>query len=215
MSRLTQDTAILRRTYQYEAFTLYGLPFQVILVHCRSNVAVLLPHICRNIYGLGCFHFARRYFGNRCFFLLLLLLRCFSSEGLLTLRCDSSSNYRVAPFGNPRIKSCLQIPAAFRSLPRPSSPPRAKASPIRSYLLSYNVYNTLLLCYKPLSHSLIMSMNVVTRWLLRTASQFRSATPEVMLLKLSLKHQAAYLWRLAPERRCSSRTFRYGYLVTT
>ena len=164
---------------------------------------------------MGCFHFARRYFGNRCFFLLLLLLRCFSSEGLPTLRCDSSSNYRVAPFGYPRIKSCLQIPAAFRSLPRPSSPPRAKASPIRSYLLSYNVYNTLLLCHRPLSHSLIMSMNFVTRWLLRTASQFRSATPEVMLLKLSLKHQAAYLWRLAPERRCSSRTFRYGYLVTT
>ena len=91
VSRLTQDTAILRRTYQYETFTLYGLPFQVILVRCRSNVAVLQPRICRNIYGLGYFHFARRYFGNRCFFLLLLLLRCFSSEGLLTLRCVRSS----------------------------------------------------------------------------------------------------------------------------
>ena len=81
MSRLTQDTAILRLTYQYEAFTLYGLPFQVILVHWRSNGAVLQPHDCRNNHGLGYFHFARRYFGNRCFFLFLLLLRCFSSEG--------------------------------------------------------------------------------------------------------------------------------------
>ena len=31
--------------------------------------------------GLGFFHFARRYFGNRCFFLFLRLLRCFSSPG--------------------------------------------------------------------------------------------------------------------------------------
>ena len=31
--------------------------------------------------GFGSFHFARRYFGNRCFFLFLALLRCFSSGG--------------------------------------------------------------------------------------------------------------------------------------
>ena len=31
--------------------------------------------------GLGSFHFARRYFGNRVFFLFLALLRCFSSGG--------------------------------------------------------------------------------------------------------------------------------------
>ena len=35
---------------------------------------------------------------------------------------------RVAPFGYLRIKSYLPIPAAFRSLSRPSSPLRAKAS---------------------------------------------------------------------------------------
>ena len=33
--------------------------------------------------GLGSFHFARRYFGNRCFFLFLRVLRCFSSPGSL------------------------------------------------------------------------------------------------------------------------------------
>ena len=32
--------------------------------------------------GLASFPFARRYLGNRCFFLFLLLLRCFSSAGL-------------------------------------------------------------------------------------------------------------------------------------
>ena len=34
----------------------------------------------------------------------------------------------VPPFGNRRINACLQLPAAFRSLPRPSSPHGAKAS---------------------------------------------------------------------------------------
>ena len=36
-------------------------------------------------FGLGSFHFARRYFGNRCFFLFLRLLRCFSSPGSLLI----------------------------------------------------------------------------------------------------------------------------------
>ena len=37
----------------------------------------------------------------------------------------------VAPFGNLRIDSYLPIPAAYRSLSRPSSPLRAKASSVR------------------------------------------------------------------------------------
>ena len=39
---------------------------------------------------------------------------------------------RVSPFGHARINSCLRIPAPLRSLPRPSSPPEAQASPVRS-----------------------------------------------------------------------------------
>ncbi len=38
---------------------------------------------------------------------------------------------RVAPFGHPRVKGYLLLAVAFRSLSRPSSPPRAKASPMR------------------------------------------------------------------------------------
>jgi hypothetical protein len=34
---------------------------------------------------------------------------------------------QVSPFGNPRIKACLRLPEAYRSLLRPSSPPDAKA----------------------------------------------------------------------------------------
>jgi hypothetical protein len=46
-------------------------------------------------------------------------------------RSDASSTRRVFPFGNPRIRACLQLPAAYRSLSRPSSPAHAKASTIR------------------------------------------------------------------------------------
>ena len=38
--------------------------------------------------------------------------------------------YRVSPFGNLRIKACLRLPGAYRSLPRPSSPLCTKASTV-------------------------------------------------------------------------------------
>jgi hypothetical protein len=39
----------------------------------------------------------------------------------------------VSPFGHPRINDRSHLPAAFRSVPRPSSPPGAKASTERPY----------------------------------------------------------------------------------
>ena len=99
------------------------------------NYAVLTPK-CTH-FGLGSSGFARRYSQNRFFFLFLRLLRCFSSPGLLLSLGDMSSTCRVAPFGYLRINSYVLIPAAFRSLSRPSSPLRAKASTIRPYLAFY------------------------------------------------------------------------------
>ena len=49
------------------------------------NVAVLLPRYCRNNNGLGLSPVARRYWGNHVCFLLLQVLRCFSSLRLPTL----------------------------------------------------------------------------------------------------------------------------------
>ena len=37
---------------------------------------------------------------------------------------------RVSPFGHPRIKACLRLPEAYRSLLRPSSPLCTKASTV-------------------------------------------------------------------------------------
>jgi hypothetical protein len=39
----------------------------------------------------------------------------------------------VPPFGHLRINACLQLPEAFRRLPRPSSAPSAKASTVRPF----------------------------------------------------------------------------------
>ena len=69
-------------------------------------------------------------------FLLLRVLRCFSSPRSPPLQDDRPSACRVAPFGYPRIKGYLHLPTAFRSLSRPSSPPRAKASTVCPCLLS-------------------------------------------------------------------------------
>ena len=44
---------------------------------------------------------------------------------------------RIAPFGHPRIKARLQLPEAFRSLPRPSSAPSAKAFTLCSCSLDH------------------------------------------------------------------------------
>ena len=55
---------------------------------------------------------------------------------------DIPSECRVVPFGNLRIKGYLHLPEAYRSLSRPSSPPRAKASAMRPFLLSLSCLYT-------------------------------------------------------------------------
>ena len=88
-------------------------------------------------FGLASFPFARRYLGNRCFFLFLLLLRCFSSEGFLCIAMDLLCSdgvllRRVSPFGNPGVYGYLLLTPAYRSLSRPSSAPDAKSFSLRS-----------------------------------------------------------------------------------
>ena len=100
------------------------------VLSCR--VPVLQPQTCRNKVGLGSSAFARHYWRNHYCFLLLRVLRCFSSPRSPpdSNRDDALFAQQVAPFGNPRIDSYLPIPAAYRSLSRPSSPSRAQASPM-------------------------------------------------------------------------------------
>ena len=53
-----------------------------------------------------------------------------SMELCIHSRMTGHDPCRVSPFGNPRIKACLRLPEAYRSLPRPSSPLCAKASTV-------------------------------------------------------------------------------------
>lgn len=87
-----------------------------------TNVSVLTTHPtlhhCRG-FVLPCSAFTHRYSRNRICFLFLRLLRCFNSARSSTFRCDLKQ-VRFA-FRNPRINVRMQLPAAYRSLPRPSS----------------------------------------------------------------------------------------------
>ncbi len=110
--------------------------------------------------SLGSFHSARRYSGNRFFFLFLRLLRCFSSPGSPPCVMDSRTDAgvflrRVSPFRHLRIFAHLQLPAAFRSLSRLSSAPSAKASSLCSFLL-----NLPFMAFLPLSRLAWRSMGL-------------------------------------------------------
>jgi hypothetical protein len=52
-------------------------------------------------------------------------------------------HHQVTPFGNLRIKACLPLPEAYRSLSRPSSPVSTKASTLCPLKLDSNVRNQL------------------------------------------------------------------------
>ena len=128
--RGVSDPALLRvpplpSAFPYGALTLSGPLSHAVQVCFGFDPAALLPPASLDLRGLGSCAFARHYLRNHCCFLFLRVLRCFSSPGLPPLRGAMPSAWRVAPFGHLRISPCLRVPAAFRSLPRPSSPPRA------------------------------------------------------------------------------------------
>ena len=136
MSRGTLDTALLLSISDTRLSRfLAGLP-RPFSYQLQINYAVLTPK--NKSSGLGSFPFARRYSGNRCFFLFLRVLRCFSSPGSLPYVMDWRMDdrgvlCRVSPFRDLRIKGYLLLPEAFRSLSRLSSALSAKASTLRPY----------------------------------------------------------------------------------
>jgi hypothetical protein len=109
----------------YRTFTFFGVLSQNTSIISKTTVSQSTTPTCSQA-GLGSFRFARRYLGNRCFFLLLQVLRCFSSLRSPCMAMDSPYSdlgfpSRVSPFGYLWIFGCLRLPKAFRSLPRPSS----------------------------------------------------------------------------------------------
>ena len=154
------------------------------------HIVVLQPLYCLNSIGLGCSPFARHYLGNHFCFLLLWVLRCFSSPRLPSLRNDRPSTCRVAPFGNRGINCYLHIPRAYRSLSRPSSPPRAKASTVCPCLLSLSVH--------------IFALRHVSDWYI-----FKACSFFVTLLLCCPSCQRSFFLRLVVVERIKNHKFFY------
>ena len=117
------------------SLSLAGFP-KTLLLASDSLMQSITPERTRS--GLGSFPFARRYLGNRCFFLFLQVLRCFSSLRSLPYVMDWRMDdrgllCRVSPFRNLRVNGYLLLTAAYRSLSRLSSALSAKASTLRSF----------------------------------------------------------------------------------
>ena len=135
MSRGTLDPALLLSISDTRLSRfLAGLP-RPFSYQLQINYAVLTPKDKSS--GLGSFPFARRYSGNRCFFLFLRVLRCFSSPGsphapMCSVHDGGGLLRRVPPFRNRWLKGYLLLPNAYRSLSRLSSALSAKASALCS-----------------------------------------------------------------------------------
>ena len=156
---------------------------------------VLQPRYCLNNIGLGCSAFARHYLRNHFCFLLLWVLRCFSSPRSLSLRNDWPSTSRVAPFGNLGIKGYLHLPQAYRSLSRPSSPPRAKASTVCPCLLSVSMTPTF---YKVR----ILDWYIFSLLLLFSLLNFFWSCP--IRQRSYLHHCWCFMWRITDSNRWPS-----------
>ena len=127
---------LLTSRFAYVILTLFDAPSHVLRLRSMIRFAVLNPsHIATA--GLASSAFARHYSRNLVWFLFLRVLRCFSSPGSPHIPIDSVCDSRffiacVPTFGNLRIEAYMQLPAAYRSLSRPSSAPNAKAFSICS-----------------------------------------------------------------------------------
>jgi hypothetical protein len=175
VSRGTLDPAYVTPAFVYGIFTLSDRLSQNRSTSSYDTSRQSVTPACTHA-GLGSFQFARRYFGNRCFFLFLRVLRCFSSPGSLPYvmywRMDTCRlGMWVSPFRYLRIKGYLLLPEAFRSLSRLSSALSAKASTLRSSLfdlpapIAFGTAGTCDACASSVSFSL--RLQCLIRYLLK------------------------------------------------
>ncbi len=83
MFRRTQDPELRALDFAYWAFTICGQASQPVQLSKTLVTQMFSPTTpTSKLVGLGSSPFARRYLGNRFFFLFLWVLRCFSSPRL-------------------------------------------------------------------------------------------------------------------------------------
>gem|GEM_PF-6811781 len=92
----------------------------------------------------------------------------FQFPGFASRRSEMTAHMRrrVSPFGHPRITACVPLPLAYRSLPRPSSPSCAQASPT---------------CFRSLDHKIVVKQS--TRDLLLISSETARAAANAVAPK--------------------------------
>ena len=122
----TPDTANLYLDFTYMDLTFFVPAFQPSSVISVLGISQSLPlHHCWLRFGLLRFR-SPLLSESTLFFLLLPVLRCFSSRRsplttIYSLLSNALLMHCVPTFGYLRIIAHLQLPAAFRSLSRPSS----------------------------------------------------------------------------------------------
>jgi hypothetical protein len=189
---------------------------------CCRLMAALQPRPCRNRTGLGCSPFARRYSGNRCCFLLLRVLRCFSSPGLPPDRsgyraisavgCPIRTPTDQGPCAPPR--SFSQLVASFfasesQGIPRaPLVTSRALSRPVLAHVISSLVLlRTIFLPYPPRGRYYLLFLLFITppprqrtsRPSLRTSRQDRGSDPPCPVFPVNLP--LVPLWRITDSNR--------------
>ena len=102
---------------------------------------------------------------------------------------------RVAPFGHPRICGRSRLPVDFRGLPRPSSPPGAKASSVRPRSL------LALACHSACSH---MPRSLVCLFFFVSAFTFPSCQRTAQDLPASVENVGLEPTTPGLQSRCSS-----------
>ena len=107
MSRGTPDPAgasLLRLRAFHPLRTAFPIPFGSL---ARCLMQSITPRCSHR--GLGSSPFARRYWGNRCYFLFLRVLRCFSSPGSLPHTMDSCTDAFTGGFPHSEIFGSMDI----------------------------------------------------------------------------------------------------------
>ena len=136
MPRPTQVPVLAITRCPYGGVTLCAAVFQTASGSCDGpRGPVLQPRSVLERTGLGSSLFARHYWGNRYFFLLLRVLRCFSSPGsphlAMVVDLQSTGLPHSDTAGSIRVCQSPAFFAAYRVLPRlpkPRHPPFALAS---------------------------------------------------------------------------------------
>ena len=126
VSRPTQVPLSSIPRYLYGPVTLFGLTFQTVPVPCTDFVSGPTTPMAPRRHRFRLFPFRSPLLWESMFLSFPAGTKMFQFPAFAAPHgALQSSTAGVPPFGYPRIISCLQIPGAFRSLPRPSSPSEA------------------------------------------------------------------------------------------